>query len=133
MSKYLMGPTCDAECKGKILEVMVSHYDESQGDYDAAVKALLESPHAQSGNAVSRLHARLLWCQVDPTDYVPLRDHEPGRPLRRFSATYARLRLTGDSLIVCHFAVPPLFPPLARDFGGVTSLRIEPKITSSTT
>jgi hypothetical protein len=75
MSKYLMGSTCDAECKGKILEVMVSHYDESQGDYDNAVKQLLESPHAQSGNAISRLHARLLWCQVDPTDYVPLRDH----------------------------------------------------------
>jgi hypothetical protein len=75
MSKYLMGPSCDAECKGKMLEVMVSHYDESQGDYDAAVRKLLESPHAQSGNAISRLHARLLWCQVDPSDYVPLRDH----------------------------------------------------------
>jgi hypothetical protein len=75
MSKYIMGSTCDAECKGKILEVMVSHYEESQGDYDAAVKKLLASPHAQSGNAISRLHARLLWCQVDPTDYVPLRDH----------------------------------------------------------
>ncbi|HEX8951135.1 MAG TPA: hypothetical protein VF945_04785, partial [Polyangia bacterium] len=75
MSKYLMGSTCDAECKGKILEVMVSHYEESQGDYDAAVKRLLESPHAQSGNAISRLHARLLWCQVDASDYIPLRDH----------------------------------------------------------
>ncbi len=75
MSKYLMGSTCDAECKGKILEVMVSHYAESQGDYDAAVRALLESPHAQSGNAISRLHARLLWCQVDAADYTPLRDH----------------------------------------------------------
>jgi hypothetical protein len=75
MSKYLMGSTCDAECKGKILEVMVAHYWESQGDYDAAVRALLESPHAQSGNAISRLHARLLWCQVDGGDYVPLRDH----------------------------------------------------------
>jgi hypothetical protein len=75
MSKYIMGSTCDSECKGKILEVMVSHYDESQGDYDAAVKKLLMSPHSQSGNAISRLHARLLWCQVDPSDYVPLRDH----------------------------------------------------------
>jgi hypothetical protein len=75
MSKYLMGPTCDAECKGKILEVMVSHYFESQGDYDGAVRALLESPHALSGNAISRLHARLLWCQVDPGDFTPLRDH----------------------------------------------------------
>ena len=75
LSKYLMGASCDAECKGRLLEVMVSHYDESQGDYDLAVKALLESPHAQSGNALSRLHARLLWCQVDASDLVPLRDH----------------------------------------------------------
>jgi hypothetical protein len=75
LSKYLMGRTCDAECKGKIVEVMVSHYAESQGDYDGAMRTLLESPHALSGNAVSRLHARLLWCQVDSTDLVPLRDH----------------------------------------------------------
>ncbi len=73
--KYLMGATCDAECKGKMLEVMVSHYEESQGDYDAALRQLLESPHAQSGNAISRLHARLLWCQVDNSDLFPLRDH----------------------------------------------------------
>jgi hypothetical protein len=75
MSKYLTGSTCDSECKGKILEVMVSHYEESQGDYDASVRQLLESPRSQAGNAVSRLHARLLWCQVDPSDLVPLRDH----------------------------------------------------------
>ncbi|MCU1281999.1 MAG: hypothetical protein JWM53_5545, partial [bacterium] len=75
MSKYLTGSTCDAECKGKILEVMVSHYEESQGDYDASVRQLLQSPRSQAGNAVSRLHARLLWCQVDPSDMVPLRDH----------------------------------------------------------
>lgn len=73
--QYLMGSTCDAECKGKMLEVMVSHYEESQGDFDAALRQLLASPHALSGTAVSRLHARLLWCQVDSTDLLPLRDH----------------------------------------------------------
>src|SRR6185312_16336081 len=75
LSKYLTGPSCDPECKGKILEVMLSHYVESEGDYDAAVRALLESPRAQSGNAISRLHARLLWCQVDGEDLGPLRDN----------------------------------------------------------
>ncbi|MDB4966117.1 MAG: hypothetical protein JWN44_1806 [Myxococcales bacterium] len=75
LSKYLMATGCDAECKGKIVEVMVSHYDESLGDYDAAMKKLLESPRAQSGNAVSRLHARLLWCQVHEVDLQPLRDN----------------------------------------------------------
>jgi hypothetical protein len=75
LTRYLMSGGCDAECKGKIVEVMVSHYDESQGDYDAAMRKLLESPRAQSGNAVSRLHARLLWCQVHEYDLEPLRDH----------------------------------------------------------
>jgi hypothetical protein len=75
LSQYLMGKSCDAECKGKILEIMISHYEESQGDYDAALRQLLESNRGQSGSAVSRLHARLLWCQVDATDLFPLRDH----------------------------------------------------------
>lgn len=74
MAKYLMGPACDADCKGKILEVMISHYSESQGDYDASLRELLESPHSLSGVAVSRLHARLLWCQVAAEDLNPLRD-----------------------------------------------------------
>lgn len=75
LSKYLMSTACDAECKGKIVEVMISHYDESLGDYDAALRKLVESPRAQSGNAISRLHARLLWCQVHEVDLQPLRDN----------------------------------------------------------
>lgn len=74
LSQYLMGRTCDAECKGKLLDAMLSRYEESQGDYDLAVKQLLTSPHAASGHALSRLHARLLWCQVDDADLDPLRD-----------------------------------------------------------
>jgi hypothetical protein len=75
LSDYLMSKACDAECKGRIVEVMLSHYEESQGDYDLALRKLLESPHAQSGSAVSRLHTRLLWCQVGDPDLVALRDH----------------------------------------------------------
>jgi len=75
LSKYLTGSGCDAECKGKMLEVMLSHYEESQGDYDEAVRRLLESPRAQSGSAIARLHARLLRCQVHEIDLEPLRDH----------------------------------------------------------
>lgn len=74
LTAYFAGKTCDAECKGRLLEVMVSHYQEAQGDFDAAVHALLVSPRAASGVAVSRLHARLLWCQVDESDLAPLRE-----------------------------------------------------------
>jgi len=74
LTAYLTGKTCDAECKGRMLEVMVSHYQEAQGDFDTAIRTLLESPRAQAGVAISRLHARLLWCQLDDADLVPLRD-----------------------------------------------------------
>jgi hypothetical protein len=75
LGDYLMSKSCDTECKGRLIEVMVSHYAESQGDFDAVLRTLLESPHAQASIAVARLHTRLLWCQVDDSDLAPLRDH----------------------------------------------------------
>jgi hypothetical protein len=74
LTSYFAGKTCDAECKGRLIEVMVSHYYEARGDFDAAVRTLLLSPRSSSGSATSRLHARLLWCQLDDTDLEPLRD-----------------------------------------------------------
>ena len=74
LADYIASKSCDAECKGRMLEVMVSHYDESQGDFDTAVRHVLESPRQQSGIAIARLHSRLLWCQVDTSDLTPLRD-----------------------------------------------------------
>ncbi|TMQ08948.1 MAG: hypothetical protein E6J91_31930, partial [Deltaproteobacteria bacterium] len=40
LTEYFAGKTCDAECKGRLLEVMVSHYYEAQGDFDTAVRTL---------------------------------------------------------------------------------------------
>ena len=74
LTGYFASKQCDAECKGRLIEVMVTHYQESQGDFDAAMRALLVSPRASSGVAISRLHARLLWCQLDASDVFPLRD-----------------------------------------------------------
>jgi hypothetical protein len=75
LTDYLFGNTCDGECKGKLVEFMVSQYAEAQGDYDTAMRALVEKPRAESGSAVSHLHQRILWCQVAPEDLQPLRDH----------------------------------------------------------
>jgi hypothetical protein len=74
LADYISNTGCDAECKGRTLEVMVSHYDESQGDFDTAVRHMLESSRQQSGIALARLHSRMLWCQIDNSDLVPLRD-----------------------------------------------------------
>jgi len=75
LTDYLASKSCDAGCKGRLLDVMVSHYEEAQGDFDAALRHLLESPRAVSGPAIAKLHSRLLWCRVDDSDLVPLRDH----------------------------------------------------------
>ncbi|MEO7733966.1 MAG: hypothetical protein ABIY55_23585 [Kofleriaceae bacterium] len=75
LATYLTGPTCEAECKSRAMSNMVSHFAAAQGSYDAAVRQLLQAPRAQSGMAVSFLHTRLLWCQVDPADVAALRDH----------------------------------------------------------
>jgi hypothetical protein len=75
LSDYLVSKACDAECKGHLLDVMVTRFAESQGDFDTAMRKLIESPRSQSGIAISRLHARLLWCQVQDDDLAALRDH----------------------------------------------------------
>lgn len=74
LADYLLNKSCDPECKGRILEVMVTDYDESQGGYATALRRLLKSPRAQAGLATGRLNARLLWCKVGDDDLVPLRD-----------------------------------------------------------
>ena len=71
---FLLGKSCDPECRGRLLDVMLSVYGESDGDYNEAVRHLLLLPHADSGPALSKLHARLLWCQVDKDDLALFRD-----------------------------------------------------------
>ncbi len=71
---YMFGRTCDPECRGKLVDVMLSTYGEAQGDYDEALQKLLQLPRAESGPAIGKLHARLLWCQVDADDLEQFRD-----------------------------------------------------------
>jgi hypothetical protein len=74
LAAYLGGSSCDAECKSRTMGVMLSHFAAAQGSWDAAARELLETPRAQAGMAVTFLHTRLLWCQVDPVDAGALRD-----------------------------------------------------------
>jgi len=62
LSGYLLGHTCDPECRGKLVDVMLSTYGEAQGDYDEALRKLVLLSRAEAGPAVAQLHARLLWC-----------------------------------------------------------------------
>jgi hypothetical protein len=71
---YLLGRSCDADCRGKLVDVMLSSYGEAEGDYDEALKRLLRQPHAEAAPTFGHLHARLLWCQVDADDLASFRD-----------------------------------------------------------
>jgi hypothetical protein len=74
LTKYMFENTCDAECKGKLVDFMLTGYEEAEGDYDLPMRTLIEQPRAKIGAALSVLHSRLLWCQVDGQDLAPLRD-----------------------------------------------------------
>jgi hypothetical protein len=75
LGDYMLGRTCDPECRSRLLEVMLSMYGESDGDYDEAVRRLFLLPRSESATAMARVHNRLLWCQVDSDDLELFRDH----------------------------------------------------------
>jgi hypothetical protein len=71
---YLFGNTCNGDCKGKLVDIMFTNYDESQGRYDQAMRELFAHPRAEVAMGLAKLHARLLSCQFDKADAVALRD-----------------------------------------------------------
>ena len=75
LATYMYGRSCDPECRGKLVDVMLSTYGEAQGDYDEALRKLVQLPRGEAGPAMAQLHARLLWCQVDGDDLQEFRDH----------------------------------------------------------
>jgi hypothetical protein len=74
LADYVFGPSCDPECRGKLIDVMLSSFGEAQGDYDEPMRRLLRESRSASGATLGHLHARLLWCQIDSSDLVELRD-----------------------------------------------------------
>ncbi len=74
LRSYLFGASCNAECKAKLVEIMLSWYDEAEGRFDDAFRELFARPRIEVGMALSRLHVRLLSCQLDAQDGVAFRD-----------------------------------------------------------
>lgn len=71
---YLYGQSCTGECKGKLVDIMLTQYVESQGRSDGPLRELFARPRAEVAMALARLHTRLLLCQVSPEDGDALRD-----------------------------------------------------------
>jgi hypothetical protein len=74
LASYLLGGSCEADCRGKLADVMLSSYGQANGDYDEAFRRLLLESRAQAAPAYAHLHARLLWCQLDDGDVARFRD-----------------------------------------------------------
>jgi len=74
LASYLLGGTCEAECRGKLDDVMLSSYGQANGDYDESFRRLLLESRTQAAPAYAHLHARLLWCQLDDDDVARFRD-----------------------------------------------------------
>jgi hypothetical protein len=74
LGAYLLGASCDPDCRGKLVDTMLSSFGEAQGDYDEPLTRLLHQTRAEAGATLGHLHARLLWCQIDGSDLAELRD-----------------------------------------------------------
>lgn len=75
LRQYLFGQSCTGECKGKIVDIMLTQYVESQGRFDGALRELFARPRAEVAMALARLHSRLLQCQVSAEDGNAVRDN----------------------------------------------------------
>jgi hypothetical protein len=112
---YMLGRSCDPECRGKLVDVMVSTYGEAQGDYDEALRRLVTLPRGESGPAVAQLHARLLWCQVDGDDLIEFRDRVLVPALSEALAKPDLDRAILDDLVGLAALVPEPAPPAAGE------------------
>src|SRR5262249_33797194 len=74
LTQYLIRTPCDSECRAKLVEVMLTSFDAAGIDYDVPMRTLLEQPRSHAGAAISHLHTRVLWCQVDGQDLIGFRD-----------------------------------------------------------
>jgi hypothetical protein len=74
LRSYLFGKSCNGECKGKLVDIMLTSYDEASGRYDKALRELFSHPRGEVAMGLARLHSRLLLCQVDAPDVIALRD-----------------------------------------------------------
>jgi hypothetical protein len=72
--EYMLGNTCDAECKGRLIDIMITNHTEVAGRFDQGFAKLLQRPRTEAGIALGRMHTRLLACQVQDDDAAGMRD-----------------------------------------------------------
>jgi hypothetical protein len=71
---YLLASSCDGECKGKLVDFMITSEGDRRNHFDVTLRTLLGRPRAEITGVLTRLHARLLSCQMDTDALETLRD-----------------------------------------------------------
>jgi hypothetical protein len=130
LASYMYGPSCDPECRGKLVDVMLSTYGEAQGDYDEALRKLVLLSRAEAGPAVAQLHARLLWCQVDGDDLEEFRDRVLVPALVKGLGTPTVDRAILDDLLGLVALAPEPQPPAATATDAERILRLTASVTA---
>jgi len=74
LRNYLLGSGCSGDCKGRVVEIMLTSFSEAKGHYDEPLRELFHRPRGEVAMALARLHSRLLQCQVEAQDSTELRD-----------------------------------------------------------
>lgn len=71
---YVLSPSCDPECRGRVLNIVLSHLGRGQEAFRRFLRSVLGRPRGESSVFIHRLHGRLSYCQIDPDEYAGLRD-----------------------------------------------------------
>jgi len=74
LQSYVSGPSCDGECRGRVLSVLVSNLTRSPDYFPSLLRSLLSGQRAEVESAINRLQGRISSCQMEPTQTVTLRD-----------------------------------------------------------
>ncbi len=71
---YLLGASCDGECRARILSVSLSYFSRNREYFAKLLRALLQGQRFEASSAINRMHGRLNACQFEPDELPALRD-----------------------------------------------------------
>jgi hypothetical protein len=111
LASYALGRQCDSECRARLLEFMLSTVQEAEGQYDDVMKQVLLRSRVESSRAIAAMHARLLWCQIDPDDQNLLRDRVLVPTVQAATASPPKDPAVVDDLVSLFALVPPPADP----------------------
>src|SRR5262249_21660441 len=66
LEQEVLDPSCDADCRGLRAEWLLNGLPEYGAAYASVLRLLLEQHGPESAQVLSRLHRRLLLCQIEP-------------------------------------------------------------------